>query len=172
MRSSLGLSYEIPETPCYCVHRRNRTLYFPFKHTLWPIIITGPQIALGCQTHVNQSINSALRLVRSLVSNSSSQLGGLVLSSSRFHTKSPLEDHRSSQISFFPLSIYPPSSPPSYPWRLCDLTMCPIQFIFLLVIVDNMLRSSFTNASTSIFVFLSFQLTHSILLQRHTHTYA
>jgi len=63
---------------------------------------------------IKQSISSALPLGRSLVSNSSNQLG-LVPPSSRYHTKSPLEDHRSSQLSFVPLFVYPPSSPPSHP---------------------------------------------------------
>jgi len=39
MRSCLGLSYEVPEMPFYCVRRSNRTLYF-ILNLLWfePVI--------------------------------------------------------------------------------------------------------------------------------------
>uniref|UniRef100_A0A6M2DYA5 Putative secreted protein n=1 Tax=Xenopsylla cheopis TaxID=163159 RepID=A0A6M2DYA5_XENCH len=47
------------------------------------------------------------------------------------------------------------------------LRICPIQLVFLLMIVSNIVLSSPTLRSTSSFVTLSVHLIYSILLQHH-----
>src|SRR5579864_2704825 len=74
--------------------------------------------------------------------------------------------HPGLPLGFFPVIL--PSIISFY--KLFPRTTCPIQFLFRFIIVCTKHLSSPTAASTSTFVFLSCQLTFSILLHTHIST--